>query len=94
MIHRVTLNYNTGHVTGRGGSASPKTALLSEKLLFRKNSYWSRFNCFWISKRYHFPVVRQPATWLGCHQGMTSSSNAEHSARFCSKRQTGTDTMK
>lgn len=38
MIHGVTLNYNTGHVTGRGGSASPKTALQSEKLLFRKNS--------------------------------------------------------
>lgn len=94
MIHGVTLNYNTGHVTGRRGSASPKTALLSEKLLFRENSYCSSLNCFWISKRYHFPVVRQPATWVGFHQGMTTSSNAEQSAQFCSKRHTGTDTMK
>lgn len=91
MIQGVTLNYSTGHVTERGGSASPKRAL-SEKLLFRKkNSYCSSFNCFWISKRYHFPVVRQPATWDGFHQGVTTSSNAEQSALHCSKRQTGTD---
>lgn len=37
MIHGVTLNYSTGHVTERGGSASPETAL-SEKLLFRKKT--------------------------------------------------------
>lgn len=39
MIHGVTLNYHTGHTTGRGGSASPKTALLTEKLSFRKSSH-------------------------------------------------------
>lgn len=85
MIHGVTLNYHTGHTTGRGGSASPKTALLTEKLSFRKSSHRNSLNCSWISKRYHFSVVRQPAVWVGFHQGITISSNAEQSAHFSSQ---------
>lgn len=65
MIHGVTLNYHTGHITVSGGSASPKTVLLSENLIF---SHCNDLNCFGISKRYHFSHCE-----AACNLGWISS---------------------
>lgn len=83
MVHGVTLNYHTGHVTGEVDLHHPRQLSSLEISYLEKTVIVTVSIAFEFLKDTTFLFL--PVVQVGFHQGMTTSSNAEQSGCFSSQ---------